>query len=212
MILYNFSLAPNGQRVNAFLKEKNISIDSQEINVREGEQFKEPFQSMNPFNCIPFLKLDDGSIISESVSICKYLEEELHPNPSLFGRTPKEKAYIDMWNRRLELDALLPLGHAARNKVAFFADRVLAGTRNDIKQSQDIVERGKQMADLLFKRINPHLEKNKFICGENFSIADITGHSIFVTCERLKFEISENFQNVLKWKSTLEKRECFKNE
>ena len=212
MILYNFSLAPNGQRVNAFLKEKNISIDSQEINVREGEQFKEPFQSMNPFNCIPFLKLDDGSIISESVSICKYLEEELHPNPSLFGRTPKEKAYIDMWNRRLELDALLPLGHAARNKVAFFADRVLAGTRNDIKQSQDIVERGKQMADLLFKRINPHLEKNKFICGENFSIADITGHSIFVTCERLKFEISENFQNVLKWKSTLEKRESFKNE
>ena len=212
MILYNFSLAPNGQRVNAFLKEKNISIDSQEINVREGEQFKEPFQSMNPFNCIPFLKLDDGSIISESVSICKYLEEELHPNPSLFGRTPREKAYIDMWNRRLELDALLPLGHAARNKVAFFADRVLAGTRNDIKQSQDIVERGKQMADLLFKRINPHLEKNKFICGENFSIADITGHSIFVTCERLKFEISENFQNVLKWKSTLEKRECFQNE
>lgn len=212
MILYNFSLAPNGQRVNAFLKEKNISIDSQEINVREGEQFKEPFQAMNPFNCIPFLKLDDGTIISESVSICKYLEEELHPNPSLFGRTPREKAYIDMWNRRLELDALLPLGHAARNKVAFFADRVLAGTRNDIKQSQDIVERGKQMADLLFKRINPHLEKNKFICGENFSIADITGHSIFVTCERLKFEISENFQNVLKWKSTLEKRECFKNE
>ena len=68
------------------------------------------------------------------------------------------------------------------------------------------------MADLLFKRINPHLEKNKFICGENFSIADITGHSIFVTCERLKFEISENFQNVLKWKSTLEKRECFKSE
>ena len=212
MILYNFSLAPNGQRVNAFLKEKNISIDSQEINVREGEQFKEPFQAMNPFNCIPFLKLDDGTIISESVSICKYLEEELHPNPSLFGRTPREKAYIDMWNRRLELDALSPLGYAVRNKVAFFADRVLAGTRNDIKQSQDIVERGKQMADLLFKRINPHLEKNKFICGENFSIADITGHSIFVTCERLKFEISENFQNVLKWKSTLEKRECFKNE
>ena len=212
MKLYTFLLAPNGQRVTAFLKEKKISIDAQEINVREGEQFKEPFQTMNPFNCIPFLKLEDGSIISESISICKYLEEEFYPNPSLFGRTSKEKAYIDMWNRRLELDALSPLGYAARNKAAFFADRVLAGTRNDIKQSQDIVERGKQMADLLFKRINPHLEKNKFICGENFSIADITGHSIFVTCKRLKFEISENFQNVLKWRSILEKRECFNNE
>ena len=53
---------------------------------------------------------------------------------------------------------------------------------------------------------------SNFSSQENFSIADITGHSIFVTCERLKFEISENFQNVLKWKSTLEKRESFKNE
>ena len=212
MKLYTFSLAPNGQRVTAFLKEKNISIDFQEINVREGQQFEEPFQSMNPFNCIPFLKLDDGSVISESLSICKYLEEGLYPTPSLFGKTPKEKAYIDMWNRRLELDALSPLGYAIRNKVPFFADRVLAGTRNDIRQSQDIVERGKQMVDLLFERINPHLEKNEFICGENFSVADITGHSIFETCERLKFDISENFKNVLKWKSTLKKRECFNHE
>ena len=68
------------------------------------------------------------------------------------------------------------------------------------------------MVDLLFERINPHLEKNEFICGKNFSIADITGHSIFETCERLKFDVSENFKNVLKWKSTLKKRECFNNE
>ena len=92
---------------------------------KDGEQFKEPFKSMNPFNCIPFLELDDGTIISESISICRYLEEEHFPNPSLFGNNPQNKAYIDMWNRRLELDCLTPLGFALRNKVSMFADRVV---------------------------------------------------------------------------------------
>ena len=80
-----------------------------------------------------------------------------------------------------------------------------------------------QQEEFIFTHLSDGLSKGRVIrpvqtnygvsiCGENFSIADITGHSIFVTCERLKFEISENFQNVLKWKSTLEKRECFKNE
>ena len=212
MKLYNFTLAPNGKRVQAFLKEKKINLDTFELNVRDGEQFKEPFKTMNPFNCIPFLELEDGTIISESVSICRYLEEKYYPSPSLFGDTPKNKAYIDMWNRRLELDCLSPLGYALRNKVSFFADRVIAGTRNDIKQSPDIVERGIQMANLLFERINLHLEKNEFICGDNFSIADITGHSIFFNCERFKFEVPTKFENVLKWKSTLYKRDCFKDE
>ena len=212
MKLYNFTLAPNGKRVQAFLKEKKINLDTFELNVRDGEQFKEPFKTMNPFNCIPFLELEDGTIISESVSICRYLEEKYYPSPSLFGDTPKNKAYIDMWNRRLELDAFSPLGNALRNKEAFFSDRVLAGTRGDIKQSPDIVERGRQMSNLLFKRIDYYLKDKEFICGDNFTIADITGYFIFVTLKRLKFDIPKEFKNVQKWKLNLLNRECFNNE
>ena len=126
MKLYNFTLAPNGRRVKIFLKFKNKEIPEQEINVREGEQFKEPFISMNPFNCVPFLQLDDNTIISESISICRYLEEEHFPEPTLFGSTPKMRAYIDMWNRRLELDGYSPLGNAIRNKSSFFVFFILA--------------------------------------------------------------------------------------
>mgnify|MGYP001161465562 FL=1 len=209
MKLYNFTLAPNGRRVKIFLKFKNKEIPEQEINVREGEQFKEPFKSMNPFNCVPFLQLDDKTIISESISICRYLEEEHFPEPTLFGSTPKMRAYIDMWNRRLELDGYSPLGNAIRNKSSFFVNRVLAGTRNDIKQMPEIVERGIQMIELLFQRIDQHLEKNKFICGEQFTIADITGYSIFKSCELLKFEIPKTLPNTIRWRDTLYKQDCF---
>ena len=119
------------------------------------------------------------------------------------------RAYIDMWNRRLELDGYSPLGNAIRNKSSFFANRVLAGTRNDIKQMPEIVERGIQMIELLFQRIDQHLEKNKFICGEQFTIADITGYSIFKSCELLKFEIPKTLPNTIRWRDTLYKQDCF---
>ena len=209
MKLYNFTLAPNGRRVKIFLKYKNKEIPEQEINVRDGEQFNEPFKSMNPFNCVPFLHLDDGTVISESISICRYLEEEHFPDPNLFGSTPKMRAYIDMWNRRLELDGYSPLGNAIRNKSSFFVNRVLAGTRNDIKQMPEIVERGIQMIELLFQRIDKHLEKNIFICGDQFTIADITGYSIFKSCELLKFEIPKSLPNTIRWRNTLYTQDCF---
>ena len=103
MKLYDFGPAASAQRVRMFLAEKGLEVPIVELNVRDDRQFQEPFTTMNPFHCVPFLELDDGTVIAESVSICRYLEE-LHPEPSLFGRGAVERATIDMWNRRVELD------------------------------------------------------------------------------------------------------------
>ena len=48
--------------------------------MREGAQYEEPYTSMNPFHCVPFLELDDGRVIGESVAICRYIEAK-HPEP-----------------------------------------------------------------------------------------------------------------------------------
>ena len=68
------------------------------------------------------------------------------------------------------------------------------------------------MSNLLFKRIDYYLKDKEFICGDNFTIADITGYFIFVTLKRLKFDIPKEFKNVQKWKLNLLDRECFNNE
>ena len=93
--LYDFMPAANAQRVRVSLAEKALVILTEQLNVRENNQFAEPFSSINPFHCALFLELDDGTVISESTSICRYLEE-LHPEPALFGRTVEERAIIDM--------------------------------------------------------------------------------------------------------------------
>ncbi len=205
MQLYDFGPAANGQRVRIFLSEKGLKVPTIELNVREGHQFKEPFASLNPFNCVPFLQLDDGTVISESVSICRYLEE-LNPEPSLFGRNAVERARIDMWNRRVELDGFLPVLHAVRNHLPMFKGRVVPGTRNDLPQLPAMVERGKDMLTILLSRLDPHLAGKEFIAGPTVSIADITGYFVINMAIRLEMDIEARYPNVARWHKAFSER------
>ena len=205
MKLYTFAPAANALRVEMFLREKELKLETISVNVREDELFKEPYNSMNPFNCIPFLELENGTIITETISICRYLDEQSNSS-KLFGNNTEERAIIDMWNRRIELDGFLPLLHSVRNKTSFFKGKVVPGTRTSITQSPEIVERGIEMFDILLNRIEPHLSKNKFLLGDKFSIADITGHFMFNLSNMLKIDFGQKYKNVYRWKSDLEKR------
>tara|TARA_Y100000287_G_scaffold179943_1_gene174290 strand:- start:652 stop:1296 length:645 start_codon:yes stop_codon:yes gene_type:complete len=205
MKLYTFAPAANALRVEMFLREKELKLETISVNVREDELFKEPYNSMNPFNCIPFLELENGTIITETISICRYLDEQFNSS-KLFGNDKEERAIIDMWNRRIELDGFLPLLHSVRNKTSFFKGKVVPGTRTNITQSPEIVERGIEMFDILLNRIEPHLSKNKFLLGDKFSIADITSHFMFNLSNMLKIDFGQKYKNVYRWKSDLEKR------
>ena len=141
MKLYDFKLAPSAQRVQVYLAEKGLEVPTEQVNVREGALFVEPFMSLNPFHCVPFMVLDDGTAIAESMSICSYLEE-LHPEPPLFGRTPAERAVIDMWLRRFELDGFIPLLHALRN----------------------------HLMEVFLGRVEPHMAGNEFVAGPAFTV------------------------------------------
>ena len=205
MKLYTFAPAANALRVEMFLREKELKLETISVNVREDELFKEPYNSMNPFNCIPFLELENGTIITETISICRYLDEQSNSS-KLFGNDTEERAIIDMWNRRIELDGFLPLLHSVRNKTSFFKGKVVPGTRTSITQSPEIVERGIEMFDILLNRIEPHLSKNKFLLGDKFTIADITSHFMFNLSNMLKIDFGQKYKNVYRWKSDIEKR------
>ncbi len=153
MMLYEFGAAANSKRVSIFLAEKGLDIPSVEPNLRQGALHEEPLRSMNPFSAVPFLELDDGTVIAESIAICRYLEE-LHPDPSLLGRDAKERAVVEMWNRRVEIDGFVPAIHALRNGDNLYAGRVLPGTKNDLPAMPEIVERGKDSLAILLGRMD----------------------------------------------------------
>ena len=208
MKLYDFELAPNAQRVRVFLAEKGLEVPTEQLNVRDDDQFVEPFTSMNPFHCVPFLELDDGTVIAESMSICRYLEE-LNPEPPLFGRTAEERAVIDMWLRRFELDAFIPMLHAVRNHVPMFAGRVVPGTRTDLPQLPVMVTRGKEMMEVFLTRVEPHMAQNEFIAGPDFTIADITGYFTVRMTNALEMDLTTSYPAVTAWFAKVSQRPAF---
>ena len=209
MKLYDFELAPNAQRVRVFLAEKGLEVPTEQLNVRDDDQFVEPFTSMNPFHCVPFLELDNGTVIAESMSICRYLEE-LHPEPPLFGRTAEKRAVIDMWLRRFELDAFIPMLHAVRNHVPMFAGRVVPGTRTDWPQLPVMVTRGKEMMEVFLDRVEPHMSQNEFIAGPDFTVADITGFFTVRMTNALEMDLTTSYPAVTAWFAKVSQRPAFK--
>ena len=208
MKLFDFGPAANAQRVQVFIREKGIEIPTEQLNVREGKQFLEPFTSMNPFHCVPFLELDDGTVISESISICRYLEE-IYPNPALFGTTAETRAIIDMWLRRFELDGFLPMLHAVRNHLENFKGRVIPGTRTDLPQVPQMVTRGIEMGKMFLERVEPHMAENEFVAGSRFSVADITAFFTIKLTTPLKIDINASYPAVAAWMDRMSKREAF---
>src|SRR5262249_16881820 len=101
--LYNNAVAPNPRRVRIFAAEKGIELSLEEVDILAGQSRTPEFLTKNSSGGVPVLELDDGSYLSESVAICRYLEG-LHPEPNLLGRDLREQAEIERWNRRMELE------------------------------------------------------------------------------------------------------------
>lgn len=101
--------APNPRRVRLFLAAKRLEIPATDLSLMKREHKSPDIMARNSRGQVPFLELDDGTIITETVAICRYLDE-LHPEPPLFGTTPLERAQTDMWTRRVENILGVPIG------------------------------------------------------------------------------------------------------
>ncbi len=190
MKLYETRLAPNARRVRMFLAEKQIDIDCIEIDLKGGGNLTEEFKSKNPFAKVPVLELDDGTIISESVAICRYFEE-IQPKPQLMGDSPLDKAQIEMWQRRAELGFLFPVAMAFQHCSGFFEDRMTprkSWGEDNIKNALGYL-----------KFIDKHLSKNKYLSGENFSIADITMLTTLDFAKVVDIRLTEKHANIKRW-------------
>ena len=109
MKFYDCVTAPSPRRVRIFLAEKDLTVPTVQVDLRNGEQFTPAFRALNPDCTVPVLELDSGEAITDIIAICRYFEE-LHPDPSLMGRSAEERAVIESWLRQIEWEGSLT-GH-----------------------------------------------------------------------------------------------------
>jgi glutathione S-transferase len=102
------SFGMNPRTLRFFMLEKGIDLPRREVDILSAENRQPDYLRLNPAGQMPALELADGTVISEVPVICELLEE-LHPEPSLIGRTSLERAITRMWWRRVEINIALPM-------------------------------------------------------------------------------------------------------
>jgi glutathione S-transferase len=191
MKLYDGGRAPNPRRVRVFLAEKGISVPLEQVDLGTMAQKSDSFTAINPIQRVPVLVLDDGTVLSESIAICRYFEE-LQPEPALFGRDALEKARIEMWNRRLELHLLFPISHVFRNSHPAMA-------KMEVPQVSAWAEANKPRIAEFLAIFDGQLAKAEFAAGDRYSVADITGMIAIDFMKPAKLAVPEECANVRRW-------------
>jgi glutathione S-transferase len=172
MKLYQSNASPNSRRVRIFLAEKGISMPLVPVDLAAKEQFSEAYAAINPRRVVPTLVLEDGTAIGEVPAIIRYLEE-IHPEPPLLGATPKTKAQVTMWERRVEMEGFASVMEAVRNAVPALKNRAIAGP-HEYEQIPALAERSRARIRNFYADFDARLAEVPFVAGDQFSVADIT--------------------------------------
>lgn len=181
--------APSPRRVRIFLAEKGLDVPYERLELHEENRTPE-FLKKNPVGSLPVLELDDGTCIAESIAICRYFEA-LHPEPSLFGSTPRAQAEVEMWMRRAELYLYLPIDLAG-----YF-------TASAPPAAKEL--RG--WADLSLAFLDRLLQEREFITGERYTIADVFALSALDYGMRYHgFEIAPERKGLARWHRAVSER------
>ena len=167
MKLYVSPRAPNPRRVLMFLVEKNINgLDLIHIDLNAQEHKTAEYRAKSPLARVPALELDDGRVLTETRAICTYMEGRV-PEPNLMGRNAEERAFIEMADRRVEWSFMLPVANCVRHTHPGLA-ALEQPQFPDFGQSQ--AGKARETAAWL----DGELQRQPWVAGERFTIADIT--------------------------------------
>ena len=190
MKLYTSKVAPNPRRVHIFLAEKGVEIEMVEIDLGKSQNLDPDFVARNPLGRVPVLELDDGAYLAESMAICRYFEET-HPEPPLMGTDARDRAMVEMWNRRMEFEIMTQVSGCFRHTHSYWEGRI-----------PQIAEYGELCRKTVLERmawLDGELADREFIAGDRFTVADITAFTAISLGRIPKIRIAEELTNLQRW-------------
>lgn len=190
MKLYDLKAGLNPRRVRIFLAEKGVTIPVVQVDMMKGENRTPEFLGLNPLGTMPILELDDGTILTESMAICRYIEA-LHPEPNLFGRDALEQAQIEMWSRRAELELMRPLVDQFRHLNPFWKGR--------LEQIPDYGALAQGKAREAMAWFDRELASRPYLAGSRYTVADVTAQCALLLGKGTGMPIPDELQSLGRW-------------
>lgn len=198
MKLYDGGRAPNPRRVRVFLAEKGIELPTEQVDLGALAHKSDAYTAINPLQRVPALVLDDGTVITESIAICRFFEIE-KSDPPLFGLTAREIAIIEMWQRRVELHLLGPISQVFRHLHP-------AMKAMEVPQLADWGEVNKPRVMEFLELLDRELSGRAFIAGDRYSVADITGLVAVDFMKPAKLAVPDGLAHVRRWHADVSAR------
>ena len=191
MKLYDGGRAPNPRRVRIYLAEKGVTVPTEQVDLGSLQHRTAAYAAINPMQRVPALVLDDGTVITESMAICRYFEA-LHPDPPLFGRGARESALVEMWSRRVEFHLYLPVSFVFRHLHPAMKAMV-------DPQVPAWGEANKPLVSEFLHFLDGELAQRPFVAGHEFSVADITALIAVDFMKVAKLTVPDDLVNVRRW-------------
>ena len=198
MKLYDSKMAPNPRRTRIFLAEKGIDVPTEQVDMMKMEHRTPEYTAINPLQRMPALVLDDGTVITESLAICRYFEA-LQPEPPLFGVGAKESALVEMWSRRVENNFFATV-------AAVFRHLHPAMKELEVPQVPAWAEANRPRVTAFLELLDGELAKREFIAGDRFSVADITALCTVDFMKPARLTVPEGAANVKRWHAAVSAR------
>jgi glutathione S-transferase len=195
MRIYDFKGFPNPTRVRIALAEKNLTdrVEFVSVDVPAGEHKRPEFLAKNPSGAVPVLELEDGTTIAECTAITEYLDN-LEGEPTLTGKSAKERAVIHMMQRRAEaglFDAVATYFHHATPGL---------GPHIETYQNPEWGEKNRERAVAGMSYLDRLLAKQPFLAGERFSMADITAFVGLAYADFAMIAVPGELSNLRAWR------------
>jgi glutathione S-transferase len=180
------------RKVLTALAETNTPYEFTLVDFAKGEHKQEPHLSRQPFGQIPAIN-DDGFALFESRAICRYLSDKA--DGKLTPKDPKERALMEQW---LSVEQ----SNFSSAAMKFIYQYVFKR-----EQEPAVLEAATAMLEKSFAAISKPLEKNAFLVGSQFTIADI-GYMPYLeylmgTPAKATFE---KYPHVVAWWNRISKR------
>lgn len=199
--IHDYKGFPNPTRVRIAVAEKGLQDHVRYVNVDvpAAEHKSAAFLARNPAGTVPVLELEDGTHISECSAITEYLDH-MRGEPVLTGRSPRERATIHMMQRRAEtglLDAAATYFHHATPGL---------GPHIEIYQCREWGEKMRERALAGMRYLDQVLGRQRYLAGEQFTIADITGFAGLLYVDVAKIGIPEDLSRLKEWRGRVSAR------
>jgi glutathione S-transferase len=224
--LYHADLSNCAMRVRIALEEKNLQWVSHHLNLPKKEHITSEYFGINPNGVVPTL-IHDGVVIIESDDIIDYIDQTF-PDPPLRPVSDESIKKMFWWMKSavdIHVKAIKTfiyfhkmqgrMKQTDEQKTTYEGLQTNQELLNFHKQSStsgftaEDAKKAEQILDGFFKEADAILKKDKWLAGEQFSLADITWIPLHYTLSGAGYDFSK-FPCVQEWAERIKQKESFK--